>query len=100
MDKLIRNGKVAVIIHNGYGLGWYTEHYDIDLLFDKKLAEAIIEKRDDDLLSIMEEICGKEHPFPHDLRVEWVTQGEPFIISNYDGRESIIYTKDLDIITA
>ena len=43
MEKVIRNGKVAVLVSNGYGAGWYTWNKAYpECLFDKKMVEAVL----------------------------------------------------------
>ena len=44
MEKVIRDGHVAVIISNGYGAGWSTWHWGDNreiLIFHPKLVELV-----------------------------------------------------------
>jgi len=42
MEKVIRDGKVAVLISQGWGAGWYSWHRDNqELLFHPKLVEMV-----------------------------------------------------------
>ena len=34
MNKLIRDGQVAVLVSPGYGAGWYTWHHIEELVYD------------------------------------------------------------------
>ena len=46
MEKVIRDGKVAVLVSHGFGAGWYswnTEHQQ--LLFHPKLVEMVEQNR-------------------------------------------------------
>jgi hypothetical protein len=95
MEKLIKDGKVAVIISPGFGVGWSTwatsnEEKEF-LLFDKTLAQMVIDKKDRDV--IVSYVMGK---FPDvytggagALTVVWVNQGDGILITEYDGAEGI-----------
>ncbi len=111
MEKVIRNGKVAVLYAPGFGAGWSTwnnEEYrapsvrDI-LLFHPKLVEMV---KNDKRKSISSEwikanfgiddiYCGGAE----DLKIKWLPEGTQFFISEYDGSESVLTSKNL-IITA
>ena len=97
MKKLIKDGKVAVLISPGYGGGWSTWSYgDLDeLLFDPVIAQMILDCADIDEI---EEVVRLRHPEEtacmgglEDLEVQWVDQGKEFIVEEYDGAESIRY---------
>lgn len=91
MNKVIRDGMVAVLYSPGFGAGWSTwADYDIRelVLFDPIVVEWV-EK-------------GKIGPVPtehygeyfyaggaEDLVIEWVPVGTKFIIHEYDGSESL-----------
>lgn len=103
-DKVERNGKVAVLISRGFGAGWYTwsdkDEYGLRPLFDPELVEAVLAGD----LAKMYEIT--KHKFPNlygdieDLDVVWVDKGSRFIISEYDGNESILIESRMPWITA
>ena len=97
MNKLIKDGKVAVLISPGYGGGWSTWAYgDSDeLLFDPVIAQMILDFADIDEI---EEVVRLRHPEEtgcmaglEDLTVQWVDQGKEFIVEECDGAESIRY---------
>ena len=41
MDRVIRDGRVAVIFSPGYGSGWYTSHDIEALIFDSSIVQWI-----------------------------------------------------------
>ena len=41
MEKVIRDGKVAVLYSPGYGAGWYSWHDIEDLLYDPAVVEMV-----------------------------------------------------------
>ena len=104
MDKVIRDGKVAVLISPGYGAGWYTwnsEHPE--LVFDptivamleedrhfREIEAYVVTKYGDDIY------CGGLS----DLVIRWVPVGALFRIHEYDGSESIEVKEDMDLLTA
>ena len=91
MQKLIRDGKVAVIVSPGYGAGWYTWHNIEELVYDPSVVEWV-EKVELDKIPVYMELkypdvyCGGLE----DLIVEWVPVGERFRIDEYDGNESLV----------
>ena len=48
--KFIKDGKVAVIYSDSYGIGWWTQNYIDELAFDPKLVEIILHRQDFDLI--------------------------------------------------
>ena len=94
MSKLIKDGKVAVLVAGGFGAGWSTwnrEHPN--LVFHKGIAEYI-DKNGSITKAIAEEIVGEldEHVCfsgASDLEIEWVDVGTAFRITEYDGSESL-----------
>ena len=92
IEKLIRDGKVAVIIHPDYGSGWSSNAFEDAemLLFDKEIALAIIHGDFD----LAEQINSTKYPDHHfwdfkELKVVWIPVGEEFRIREYDGLESV-----------
>lgn len=67
MEKVIRNGEVAVIYSPGYGAGWYSwnEGYP-ELLFHPKIVEMIENNKQEEIdeewiekeLGIKDVFCG------------------------------------------
>jgi len=103
MDKIIVNGKVAVLISPSYGAGWSTWNKDYDCLFNPQIVTLVLEEKQS---LITEELCKKIFGSGFyvmqdmDLSVEWVPQGTLFKISEYDGAESIEFKEDSDWLVA
>jgi hypothetical protein len=91
MDKVIKDGRVAVLYSPDYGAGWYTwntEHQD--MLFDPNVVKFV----EDGDLDKVEAYATLKWPEAHisglrDLKVEWIPEGTAFKINEYDGNESI-----------
>lgn len=100
--KVVRNGLVAVILSGGHLSGWFTENEDIpQCLFDPEIVALV--QGGVPLEKIYSLARAK---WPHgkwgtcgDLIIDWVVQGEPFLIAEYDGNESVKYLKDLRTFT-
>ena len=98
MDKIIRDGMVAVAVSRGFGAGWSTWN-DVDptdarfnqLFLDGKVAEA-------------EKLCkelGLGYAGGADsVEIRWVPVGTKFLIEEYDGAESLATMDVLNLRTA
>ena len=104
MEKLIRDGQVAVIYSPGFGAGWYSwnnVHYGKDLIFDPVLAAYIDEgKLDEAKTYVTMRFPDAYDGGVEDLVVHWVPVGTAFRIHEYDGSESIEIKEDLDWVVA
>ena len=91
MDKLIRNGRVAIIYSPAFGAGWSSwSQGDVSMIFDRELAEAV-ERKD---VPAMMAIAAAKWPDAYrggleDCELEWVDVGCQFRITEYDGNESV-----------
>ena len=93
MDRVIRDGKVAVVYSPGFGSGWGSTNPDSpEIIFDPYIV-ACVESRDWDRLRVYMEL-----KFPDlyvskfgldDLDIAWLPVGTEFIIHEYDGNETI-----------
>lgn len=93
IEKVIRDGLVAVLYSPGYGAGWYSWNREsTELLFHPKLVELVEQNRREEITEdwLMENLGidgytgGAEN-----LCIEWVHQGTAFEIEEYDGAESV-----------
>ena len=101
MNKVIRDGKVGVLISPGYGAGFYTWGAPEEAVFDPILIELIEECK------IQQAIDYVTTTYPdvytggvQQLVIEWIPQGSKFIIDEYDGSESIQLLEETLWITA
>lgn len=97
MNKVIRDGKVAVLISPSFGAGWSTwgsdKHRDF-LLFDSGLVSLAENKAsDDEVKSYLTEKLGKDHGHYcggwRDIEIVWLDVGTEFSVEEYDGNESL-----------
>jgi hypothetical protein len=104
MEKLIRNGLVAVIYSPGFGAGWSTwDHgnYGAELVFDPVLAAYV----DEGKMAEAESYVAMRFPEAYiggleDLSILWVPVGTEFRIHEYDGSESIEIKEKMDWLIA
>lgn len=98
MEKLIKDGMVAVAVSYGYGAGWSTWN-DISPL-DGRFNQLFLDGK----IKEIERICDEEDlgyaGGAADVRIEWIPVGTKFIISEYDGSESLDTIDEFDWLTA
>jgi ferredoxin-thioredoxin reductase catalytic subunit len=98
MEKLIKDGKVAVVYSPGFGAGWSTwadDEAQERLCLDKELAQAVLDGDPKRAEEIGESICpGMYTGGVRDLTIEWLDPGTRFEINEYDGSESVRYIND------
>lgn len=100
-EKVIRDGKVAVIVSPGLGSGWSTcadDHWKKFCAFDRGLVELVeAGATEEDAKSYLEGVgCGYIYTGGwRDCEIEWVTQGELVYIDEYDGSEIIVCSETL-----
>ena len=109
-DRLIRDGRVAVLISAGYGSGWSTWHQalgvDDRLLFDPQVADILLsdELRDTRIEKIRALVAIKYPDVAHggipDLEVVMLEPGTRFVVREYDGFESIETEREMAWKTA
>jgi len=114
MDKVIKDGRVAVLISGGYGAGWSTWGLPEEAIFDPGLVNLVekleefkklgvssskVEELNDQILSY----CTLKWEDVYlggigDLGIKWIPEGTKFSINEYDGSESIITDRDLEYV--
>ena len=97
MNKLIRDGKVAVLYSPGYGAGWWswnTEH--TDMMFDPGMA-GLVEKGDLEQMRVYAELKWPDAYLGglENLDIEWLPEGTRFIIDETDGFESVMVRDEI-----
>lgn len=100
MNKVIRDGKVAVIYATDYGSGWYTGHGNEELIFDPAIVNMILLGRQD----LIEDRLKSAYPdvywgYP-ELCICWIPEGVQFRIEGYDGMEDVAVKEDYHWMTA
>ena len=102
MNKLIDNGKVAVLYSPNFGAGWSTWNPEVpELIFDPAIV-VFVEK---DQWAELETYVTLKYPGifkggMKDLAVAWLPVGSEFRIHDNDGSESIEIKEELVWIVA
>lgn len=105
MEKVIRDGKVAVLYSPGYGAGWSTWCCNDDLietlLFHPLIVEKVESGHENEITTEwLVQQFGKEFEAVYcggagQLEIEWLPKGTAFRIEEYDGFETVISTYQL-----
>ena len=90
-EKMVKDGKVAVLVSPGFGAGWYTWNTDHEgLLFDSEIVQAVLDGDREKAARIAEEKYEDCYTGGFlDLCVQWVNVGSQFEINQYDGSETL-----------
>ena len=108
-ERLIRDGRVAVLYSPGFGAGWSTwcqedESARLAMTFDPQIAD-IVDQCQEDWQERARAIAQIKYPEAYlgglkDLRVKWLPVGTQFRVTEYDGNEDIELNTAIDWITA
>jgi hypothetical protein len=102
MNKLVRDGRVAVLYSPGFGAGWFSWNTSRpEILFDPAIVELVEAEKWDELRAFLVlKYPDIYNGGMHDLEIEWVSEGDQFVVREYDGNESIETRNNVDWITA
>jgi hypothetical protein len=102
MEKVIKDGKVAVLVSPGFGAGWGTWNEEFpELVFHPKIVEMVLKGQQDRIdEEWLEDNLGEKYAFVYyggcrNLEIKWLPIGKRFRIEEYDGSEYIITEDDL-----
>jgi hypothetical protein len=104
-NKVIRDGKVAVLYSPPYGAGWSTWNpLSPDLMFDPVIVDFVLNKSENWIEGILA-YCSIAYPDAYtggvdELEVKWVASGSQFVIEEYDGSENVVLKEEKNWITA
>ena len=101
MEKVIRDGKVGVLVSPGFGAGFSSWGAPEEAIFSPTLIELVENEKFDEAISFVEKTWeGIYTGGVYDLYVAWVEEGRRFIVEEYDGAESLLFEDKIDWITA
>lgn len=90
-ERINRNGMVAVAVSGGFGAGWSTWN-DVDPM-DARFNQLFLDGKHQEAADLCEQLKLGYPNGARDVEIEWIPEGTDFIISEYDGSESL-ETKD------
>ena len=104
MEKMVKDGMVAVIISPGFGAGWSTWNnveYGNELVFDPMIVDMVLNNKKDEFSTYI----AMRYPDLYntgfdELAVQWVPVGTIFRVHEYDGNESIEVQDKMDWLVA
>jgi hypothetical protein len=98
MEKVIRDGKVAVLYSPGYGGGWSSWNHRPELVFHPRLVQWVEDGKKEDIKLLVKEIFGQDTYIcttgAENLEIQWIPQGTIFEITVFDGYEEIRYLNE------
>jgi hypothetical protein len=102
IDKLTKDGKVAVLYSPGFGAGWSTWNKEMpEIIFDPAMVQLVETDQWDELATYVTlKYPGLYTGGIKDLKVSWIPKGSLFKINEYDGSESIELKENNDWIVA
>ena len=101
MEKVIRDGKVGVLVSPRFGAGFSTWGFPTEAIFDPTLIELVENEKFQEAVDYCEDKWPTEYSGGVlDLEVVWVPEGEEFIIEEYDGKETLVLKEEYNWITA
>jgi hypothetical protein len=109
IEKLIRDGKVAVLYSPGHGAGWSTWAHEnaqmrLSMLFDPQIAD-IVDHAEEGWIDKAKSVAIMKYPDAYlgganNLQVRWLSVGTQFRVLEYDGFESLDINGEIEWITA
>lgn len=104
MNKVKRDGMVAVLYSPGFGAGWSTWASSEDasvLCMDERIVQPFLDGGAPAAVKAALQIYPDLYTGGgRDLKVEWVKEGAVFEIEEYDGSESLHIIGDRQYMTA
>ena len=103
--KLKREGFVAVVLTCEYGGGystWVDYEQSLAALFDPVVVAAVDNMEDGLGTEGLTDYLWQTYRWDgriENLSVEWVREGRPFIVNEYDGMESLQFLDETNWIT-
>lgn len=102
MDKVIRDGKVAVLYSPDFGAGWYTWNTEHPaMLYDPTVVKWVEDDKPKDALARLEATLDEKYPRCYlgglrDLEIRWVPIDTRFYVDEYDGSETVVLEQDVE----
>ena len=101
MEKVIKDGKVGVLISPGFGAGFSTWGAPTEAIFNPTLIGLVENEKWQEAIDFVESTWdGVYSGGVEDLVVAWIDEGTKFIIEEYDGAESFLFEDKIDWVQA
>ena len=103
MNKMIKDGKVAVLYSPGYGAGWSSWNTETpDMIFDMTIVSMVLRGNTEDEIKAVAKLKWPDAYLGgvKGLNIVWLDQGTEFRINEYDGNENVEVKNDFTWIVA
>ena len=104
MNRVVRDGQVAILYHPTYGAGWYTWHGILELVYDPVVVDMVEKNEPPERIYTY---CNEQHTDTYHffggangLSIKWLPEGTEFRIEEYDGAETIQLKDEYKWLTA
>ena len=87
MEKIVRDGKVAVAVSYGFGAGWSTWN-SVDPM-DARFNQLFLEGKWKEAAALCDELDLGYGGGAKDVEIVWLDEGTEFIVTEYDGSEGL-----------
>ena len=87
MEKIVRDGKVAVAVSYGFGAGWSTWN-SVDPM-DARFNQLFLDGKIKEAWMLCNALELGYAGGADDVVIEWLDEGTQFIITEYDGSEKL-----------
>lgn len=98
MEKIVRDGMVAVAVSGGFGAGWSTWNEVSPM--DARFNQLFLDGKFQEAAALCEQLELGYAGGADDVYIVWVPVGTRFVISEYDGAESLETIDDFDWMEA
>lgn len=92
MEKIVRDGMVAVAVSAGFGAGWST-WAEVDPR-DARFNQLFLDGNIDEIVRICDEEMLGYTGGAANVEIKWVPEGTKFRIDEYDGSECLVTEDD------
>ena len=101
MEKVIKDGKVGVLVSPGYGAGFSTWGAPEEAIFNPTLIGLVENEKWGEAIDFVAKTWDNVFTGGvQDLVVDWIPEGTKFQITEYDGSESLEVLGEINWITA
>ena len=87
MEKIVRDGKVAVAVSPGFGAGWST--WNSVSPMDARFNQLFLDGKHDEAAALCDELDLGYAGGARDVEIVWLPVGTEFIVTEYDGSEDL-----------
>lgn len=93
MEKIVRDGKVAVAVSTGFGAGWST-WTNVNCM-DARFNQLFLDDKYNEAADLCDELDLGYTRGARDVEIVWVPVGTEFRITEYDGSERLEYKDEI-----